>query len=62
MLTAQEMANQPEYIDDLWNLKIIFALHDNIRELEFSTLFSTVQIEELKTSLWKWKFLGMSGK
>lgn len=60
MLTAQDVATNPKFMDDLWNLKIIFSFHDKIREMEFPTMFTTNQVEELKTLLWRWKFQEMS--
>lgn len=58
MLTTQTMASSPIHADDLWNLKIIFGFHDKVREMEIPTLFSSIQIEELKNVLWKWRFQG----
>ena len=52
------MASSPIHADDLWNLKIIFGFHDKVREMEIPTLFSSIQIEELKNVLWKWRFQG----
>lgn len=60
MVTLQNIADRPMSMDDLWNLKIIFTFQEKIRELEFPTLFSTAQVEELKTILWQWKFQEMS--
>lgn len=56
ILTTQKLATNPRYVEDLWNLKILFTFNNRYQQLQFPSTLSTLQIEELKSLLWKWKF------